>query len=153
MRSFRDQQRLLAGPPAPGVFLRPPPAQHWKGRRSLCVLNAIPFSGIGVGFLQLQVEAAPQQHRSICFSLFSACSGAGALVGTVVCSFLVRFWNRTGTFSPPWDCAVYSCWARCACACPPHRSCASPHEGATQIERTAPAARPVETNSFLSKVT
>lgn len=80
------------------------------------ILNAIPFSGIGVGFLQLQVEAAPPQHRSICFSVFSACSGAGALVGTVVCSFLVRFLEQNGDVLPDLGLrGVFLLGALCVC--------------------------------------
>lgn len=55
-----------------------------------CILNAIPFAAIGVGFLELQVDTAPPEHRSICFSVFYALSGVGALAGTVVCSALVQ---------------------------------------------------------------
>lgn len=58
------------------------------------IMMQIPIAGTGVGFLQLQVENILPQHRSLCFSIVAACSGAGAFVGTVVCSALVRFLER-----------------------------------------------------------
>lgn len=64
------------------------------------ILTQIPIAGTGVGFFQLQVEAAPPQHRSICFSMVAACSGAGALVGTVISSTLVRFLEQNADFFP-----------------------------------------------------
>lgn len=64
------------------------------------IMMQIPIAGIGVGFLQLQVENMLPQHRSICFSIVAACSGAGALVGTAICSALVRLLEQNADLLP-----------------------------------------------------
>lgn len=66
-----------------------------------CLLGGVPFAGINVGFLQLQVDTAPPQMRSICFSLVAACNGVAALAGSAVCSLLVQL-AEGGAFQMTW---------------------------------------------------
>ncbi len=62
------------------------------------VLNAIPFAGIGVGFLQLQVNAMEKDaDRTVHFSLLAMLNGAASLLGTTICTALISALSLTAT--------------------------------------------------------
>ena len=55
----------------------------------LSVLGAVPFAGLGVAFLQLQVATTQTDDRTLYFSLTATLNGLGALAGSVLCSVLI----------------------------------------------------------------
>ena len=54
------------------------------------ILSTIPYAGINVGFLNMQILASPEESRSVYVSVLSLLNGAGALAGSLVCSFLLH---------------------------------------------------------------
>ena len=55
----------------------------------LSILGAVPYAGMGVGFLKMQVATSPSATRSMYFSVNSLFNGASALLGSVLCSALI----------------------------------------------------------------
>lgn len=55
----------------------------------LSILGAVPYAGMGVGFLKMQVATSPAATRSMYFSVNSLFNGAAALLGSVLCSALI----------------------------------------------------------------
>lgn len=55
----------------------------------LSVVGALPFAGLGVGFLQLQVDTIGNGDRTLSFSMLATLNGLGALCGSMLCSALI----------------------------------------------------------------
>jgi hypothetical protein len=56
----------------------------------LSILGAVPYAGMGVGFLKMQVATSPVRHAQHVFFPSTHCStGASALLGSVLCSALI----------------------------------------------------------------
>lgn len=53
------------------------------------LLGCVPFAGLGVAFLKLQVETIPAEARSIYFSVNATLNGVASLVGASVCTALI----------------------------------------------------------------
>lgn len=62
----------------------------------LSVLGAVPYAGMGVGFLQLQVDTSPAENRSMYFSVISTMNGVASLAGSVLCSALIQLLDTMG---------------------------------------------------------
>ncbi|MEG0896298.1 MAG: MFS transporter [Ruthenibacterium sp.] len=56
----------------------------------LSILGAVPFAGLGVGFLELQVNTAPSASRSLYFSVTASMNGLASFIGSLVCSALIE---------------------------------------------------------------
>lgn len=67
----------------------------------LSVLGAIPYAGVSVGFLQLQVDTIPEKERSIYFSVCSTANGIASMIGSAVCSVVIQLMeNVWGSGTP-----------------------------------------------------
>lgn len=65
------------------------------------VLGSIPYAGVSVGFLQMQVDTIPEQERSIYFSVCSTANGVASMVGSAVCSGAIQLLeNACGSGTP-----------------------------------------------------
>ena len=62
----------------------------------LSILGALPYAGLGVAFLQLQVDTTPSENRSLYFSVTSTLNGIGSLGGSLVCSALIEVLEISG---------------------------------------------------------
>ena len=56
----------------------------------LSVLLAIPFAGLGVGFLKMQIATTPEDTRSVYISVLALLNGAAALFGSLICSTFIQ---------------------------------------------------------------
>ena len=52
------------------------------------VASAVPYAGVGVGFLNMQIDTSPAESRSVYVSVNALWNGVGALAGSVLCSAL-----------------------------------------------------------------
>ncbi|MEG0910312.1 MAG: MFS transporter [Ruthenibacterium sp.] len=66
------------------------PENIWLLFPILSVLGTLPFSGMGVGFLEMQVDTAPSSARSLYFSVTATMNGLAAFGGSMVCSALIE---------------------------------------------------------------
>lgn len=67
----------------------------------LSVLGAVPYAGVSVGFLQLQVDAIPERERSIYFSVCSTANGIASMIGSAFCSVAIQLMeNVWGSGTP-----------------------------------------------------
>ncbi|MEG1639406.1 MAG: hypothetical protein RR284_00615, partial [Ruthenibacterium sp.] len=66
------------------------PENIWLLFPILSVLGTLPFSGMGVGFLEMQVDTAPASARSLYFSVTATMNGLAAFGGSMVCSALIE---------------------------------------------------------------
>ena len=62
----------------------------------LSILGALPYAGLGVAFLQLQVDTIPSDSRSLYFSVTSTLNGIGSLGGSLICSALIGILESIG---------------------------------------------------------
>ncbi|MEG1878324.1 MAG: MFS transporter [Pseudoflavonifractor sp.] len=53
------------------------------------ILAALPYAGVNVAFLQLQVDHTPEATRSIYFSANAVGNGLASFAGTILCSVLI----------------------------------------------------------------
>lgn len=53
------------------------------------VMGGIPYAGMGVGFLKMQVETMQEDARSVYFSVNATLNGAASFLGTTACSALI----------------------------------------------------------------
>ncbi len=60
------------------------------------IWSALPFAGITVGFLQLQVATTQEDNRSSSFAIAALCNAIGALAGSGVCSVLIAVIEHWG---------------------------------------------------------
>lgn len=56
----------------------------------LSILGTLPFAGMGVGFLEMQVDTAPAASRSLYFSVTATMNGLASFAGSMVCSALIE---------------------------------------------------------------
>ena len=54
------------------------------------IMSTIPYAGINVGFLNMQIMTSPEESRSVYVSVLALLNGVGALVGSLICSFLLH---------------------------------------------------------------
>lgn len=80
----------------------------------LSILGALPYAGMGVGFLELQVATSPAEGRSMFFSVYSLLGGAAALCGSLGCSVLVGVLESRAPGALRWVFSVGMAVAACA---------------------------------------
>lgn len=55
------------------------------------ILSAIPFAGLGIGFLKMQIRTSPEDSRSVYLSVLSLLLGGAALLGSLLSSAMIRY--------------------------------------------------------------
>lgn len=55
------------------------------------ILGAIPYAGMGIGFLKMQIRTTPEDSRSVYLSVLSLLLGVSALLGSLFSSSLISY--------------------------------------------------------------
>ncbi len=65
----------------------------------IAIINSIPFAGMGIGFLQLQVEGMGDvPDRTVYFSFIATLNGVVSMLGSFLCSLII---TTIEVYSPP----------------------------------------------------
>lgn len=56
----------------------------------LMILGGLPFAGIGVGFLKMQISTSPEETRSIYFAVLALFNSLASILGSLLCSSLIE---------------------------------------------------------------